>query len=448
MKKLSILMLALIALFSCKKSNNNVADDLQQYNYNLKRLTGVVGKLHNEGVARALLIKNKGLSIPKIQSLFPVSPETPTTPQPVGAYSAQDVRNIIASSYDYVLSQPEFSGSERGIPAQVIPSVISTIYAPDPVTINLKVDSTVTSLRQQNLVSIREAGMIQELQDIFINGYALNMTQANAGVYFANKLNELRAKYVNIVWEINEGEGFLGMLEIATSSNQYWHANTTQPAIASIGKSPQAKLMSINKTMNLLVPPATPLEPETPIVQVDLAAYALSWGWSVWNEYQAGTLNSSGQWNRISKGLQVAISASTLRLVKSSSALITIELFQEAGVTPGGGGEGGNAPVLLFPEPLTEAVYYTNQYTHIGSNHRPPFLMTSIYKQGNLYYYDPNHIHTLPDGYYILQDDLSENKYYQVAGGRVIKIDIADNDPNAPLAPYDTYNPFGTILIN
>ncbi|MEH3115208.1 hypothetical protein [Pedobacter terrae] len=445
MKKHLLMMLGIaMTIISCKKEMDKTSGpDLARYNRNLKRLTSVVGRMHNDGVTVALKVKGNSFRPNLQQSLFPTTPSNPTPT--LSYYQSADVKNLNNAIYDYVLAQPEFSGSGRGIITEVVPKVISIVYAQTSQQIDSKVDSTVLSLRQNNILSIREAGMIKEIQDIFMDGYSLNMNQSVAGPYFSNKLNQLKNKYINIIWDINEGEAFLGALEIAISSNQYWHSNTAQ-VLPIASKVAQHKLMSIDKTGNLLLPPFTPDDPETPIVQVDLVAYLLSWGWQVYNQYMAGTLDSSGQYDRISRGLQAAISASTLRLIKTSMAVLNDDMFNgvDGGTLPGG----GVTPTYNFPSPLTtDFVYYTNQYTHIGSNYRPPFITTRIYAGNNFYYFDSSLTRKLPDGYYILQEDLSTNKYYQVSNGVVIAINTATNNPDAPLGPWDPYNPFEPTLV-
>ncbi|WP_316817075.1 hypothetical protein [Pedobacter nyackensis] len=417
-----ILGLLLFTVYSsCKKDKGNVASEfeLRQYNSNLKRLTGVIGKLHNEGITEALSNNKEGL-IGAGKSLLPMSPTIYTTPPLNGTYNELDLKNIISSIYDYVLSQPEFFGSERGIPQQVVPDLVSIVNEPNPATINLKIDATITLLRQQNYISLREAGMIKELQNIFINGYALNMTQINAGIYFTDKLDELRAKYADIEWGINEGEGFLGMLEIATSSNQYWHEVQS-------------------------------LDLEDPIVQVDMGAYVLAWGWLVYNEAMAGTLQSRDQWKRISRSTQAAITASTLRTIKIYSVPINTLIVNEAVLIPPRVIGKPDSPAVLgqyFPEPLTtDFVYYSMLPMHIGVN-LAPSVKIHIYKKGDQYFYAPNcdPLYILPNGYYVLKKDLLTQKYYQIVNGRVFKIGKASNKPNATLPPYVWENPFKLIL--
>lgn len=406
---LTLGLLLFIVYSSCKKDKNNAVSEfeLKQYNYNLKRLTGIIGKFHNEGITEALSNNNDRL-IPEIKALFPVSHVFYTDPPLTGIYNEVDLKNIIGSLYDYVLNQPEFSGSEIGIPVQVVPDLVSIVNESNPVAIDLKVDATIALLRQQSSVSLREAGMIKELQNIFINGYALNMTQTNAGIYFTDKLNQLRAKYADVEWEINEGEGFLGMLGIATSSNQYWHGTESG-------------------------------ELENTIVQVDMVAYILAWGSLVSNEVRAGTLRPEGQRNRIISSFQAALAASTLRKVKSRAVLITTSIINDAVPI-----NQGNLLRKYFPEPLTtELVYYTKEYTHIGVK-LATYFTTHIYKKGYKYYYDPScdSPYILPDGYYLFQEDLKSQKFYFIIRGIVCEINNAENDPNALLDPDLSENPF------
>ncbi|WP_454881742.1 hypothetical protein [Sphingobacterium detergens] len=418
MKKLTFLIILCIAISSCKKDSNSQQNvDLQEYNSKLKGNTKNLGISHNDGISYS--INSNQLST---GFLFPPK----TNPDPLSSapnYTSQDLKDIIISTYDFIGST--YGEEYRGIPSQILPTVVDVINAPNTVLVNAKIDSIENILTQNSILTAREALMIQELQNIFTVGSQLNMTSLQAGPYFANKLETLRTKYENIVWNINEGEAFLGMLSIAESSNEYWHLGTTLqlPPTQQTGNSAK-----FNKKMNVTVIPALdPFEPEGSIVHVDLAGYALGWGWAVYNDWAAGNLHESGQNGRITRGLQTAITASALRLAKrelGDGVSLSNDLFIDSPKT--------STPVLHFPANYFGRYYYVSSedLAHDGNLMYPTFVYLGT---SNKYYYNSGLTCLLPDGIYFSK---TSTAYYKVENGVVTKEGIKPTSFPGGLKPF------------
>jgi len=399
-------------MISCKKDfNSQQTVSSKEYNNKLKANIKDLGASHNSGISYSINSNTISTSI-----LFPPKNNSGSL-LPTPNYASQDIKNIIISTYDFIGST--YGEEYRGIPSQILQTVVDVINSENTLFINSKIDATEELLTQNNLLSSRESLMIQELQDIFAVGSQLNMTSEQAGPYFANKLKELRTKYKNIVWNINEGEGFLGMLSIAESSNEYWHLNTTV-------QSPSAKVVAKSKMNITAIPTLAPFDLENSIVHVDLAGYALAWGWAVYNDWAAGNLHESGQYGRITKGLQGAITASTMRLIKTQTRKITVDLFPDSSSTsnplfPGNGGNGGGTGVVLPKLPgmdLDDFRYADNidrMKTIINGKKTYFACTTKIFfnNQNGKYYSDSTLQTVLPDGFYT--NDLKE--VYKIVNG-------------------------------
>jgi len=328
--------------------------------------------------------------------------------------TTQDIKNIIISTYDFVGSV--YGEQYRGMPSEILPTVADVINSRNTLYINSKIDATENLLAQNNLLTPREAAMIQEIQNIFTTGSQLNMTSAQAGPYFANKLQALRTKYKNIVWNVNEGEGFLGMLSIAESSNEYWHLGTTlQNPSTKVTANSQGNSLKLNKKMTVTAfPVLDPLEPESSIVHIDLASYAFGWGWAVYDDFIAGNLHESSQYRRITKGLQAAITGSTLGVIKPDVD-ITTDLLTDS---PIGGNPGTSPQIYNFPSDYNGLYYYVSseELAHNGNLNYP----THVYLgPSNKYYYNSGLTCLLPDGIYFPK---SSGAYYKVVNGLVTEI--------------------------
>lgn len=345
--------------------------------------------------------------------IFPNKNNIESSSVPTSNLSTQDVKDIILSTYDFVGSV--YGNDNRGISSEILPTIVDVINASNTVLVNAKIDSMENILIQNNILTVREVSMLQEIQDIFTIGYQLNMTSNQAGAYYSSKFNELKTKYANIVWNVNEGEAFLGMLSIAESSNEYWHSNSAISIQSLTGnKNYKAKSSNLNKKMNIVTVPALdPTEPEGALVHVDAAAYALAWGWAVYNDWSKGNLNESGQYRRITIGLQAAITASTMRLVvKRWGSEVTTDLFPEMMDNEPA------TPIYNFPENFNGIYYYVSdpEYAHNDNTMYP----TSIFKGAlNKYYYNSALTCLLPDGYYFNE---SNSSYYKVINGLVKEI--------------------------
>jgi len=402
--KIAAIAFFCISIISCRKdyySKNN--QDLQQYNISLKANTKDLGSNHNDGISHSL---NSNPLI--IDFIFPDKSNDNTLP-PL-TVSEQDIKSIILSTYDFVGSI--YGNDSKGISENIKPAIVDIINASNSIVVNNKLDSIKNTLIQNNILTSREASMMQEIQNIFTVADQLNMTSSQAGPYFENKLNELKIKYQNIIWNINEGEAFLGMLSIAESSNKYWHSD----AVISINKNKSYRKIAANPSKrmnNVTVPALDPLEPEGSIVHIDLAGYALAWGWAVYNDWSSGNLTESGQYNRMTKGLQGAITASTMRRV-------TLKWGQEVhedffpDLTPGNGNQTPETS-LNFPSDYSGLYYYVSskELAHNDNLVYPTYVYLG---QSNKYYYNPGLTCLLPDGIYFSKLSTS---YYKVINGLV-----------------------------
>jgi len=189
--KIAAIAFFCISIISCRKdyySKNN--QDLQQYNISLKANTKDLGSNHNDGISHSL---NSNPLI--IDFIFPDKSNDNTLP-PL-TVSEQDIKSIILSTYDFVGSI--YGNDSKGISENIKPAIVDIINASNSIVVNNKLDSIKNTLIQNNILTSREASMMQEIQNIFTVADQLNMTSSQAGPYFENKLNELKIKYQNII---------------------------------------------------------------------------------------------------------------------------------------------------------------------------------------------------------------------------------------------------------
>ncbi|WP_073230532.1 hypothetical protein [Pedobacter caeni] len=109
---------------------------------------------------------------------------------------------------------------------------------------------------------------------------------------------------------------------------------------------------------------------------------------------------------------------------------------------------------LTFPANYSQQVFYTKYYSHIGSysgkstsNVPKPSTLIFYNSMDLKYYRNALFTKTLPDGFYILTEDLgsSSNRYREVVNGKVVLVAAVKNpDPYRALEVFDpaTHTPF------
>ncbi|WP_316746438.1 hypothetical protein [Pedobacter gandavensis] len=92
---------------------------------------------------------------------------------------------------------------------------------------------------------------------------------------------------------------------------------------------------------------------------------------------------------------------------------------------------------LLFPTPLPSMAYFTTVYTAIGNGFEPYSFSTGIFYSPytGKYYSDSSLTVKLTDAFYILQEDYTSGKYYQVIDGKVVHIGHAQLPGDVPITP-------------
>ncbi|WP_343533580.1 hypothetical protein [Pedobacter sp.] len=423
LKKNYFLAIAFFCFISaCKKNGQNTIEnfDVANYNVQLKRLTGNVGKVHNNGLDVALrssiLITHNKLQFNRrqVQSLFPTAPDPENPGQEASESSA------LAACENYINNQPEFSGLNLSTSPDVMLSINSSATIRTPSHLSNQLDSVLNILNQYNLISSRELGMVEELNDIFINGYSLNLNQADANYYFATELQALRNQHMNIVWNVNEGELFLGMLEVAINSNIYWHSNLSN----------ETQGFRTSKTMTLSneLLPADPTLPEEPLVQVDAIGYIFGWGKAVLSDYNNNKLNPSGQWHRIGQGALTALQASTLGGWRKWFGDGDPE---NPSIDNPGNGSNNNPLSLPMPLPTPVIAYWISVSDAEVSNTVDNSFSTPIYLNSadNKYYSDAIFSNVVPDGLYKHPENFYNNKFHRIINGQVTAILAIDFTP-------------------
>lgn len=139
-------------------------------------------------------------------------------------------------------------------------------------------------------IPLTEKQAVSDLEKVFSDlGNQIYLSPYQQYDYIKKKIESLQSKYV-----LNESELFSGLLEIASSSNDYWY-------------------LSNQTTGNL---PGIPINnPQTALVQIDCIGYIVGWAVAVNDDYRNGQLTPDRQWGRIRAGLIGAIGASSLGLI-------------------------------------------------------------------------------------------------------------------------------------
>lgn len=297
MKKIYLALFLMGALVSCKKNSSETTMDGDSYNLKLRERAKEVGIDHNNGMdyflaGNSVLNQAHRSGINKKIS-FSRNAKSGKMESSERAPIWQSYTSKQIYSYAKAFGNPLTKGSSTVPEIEYDPEMIAKLdylkEHSDPASIQAMWTEEISTLSNNPLLlTSRETGMVNELKAIFSTVYSLGMTQGYAYNFFKMEFKRLEDKYQFLSFNENEGELFLGLLNIAKSSNEYWHVG-----------SPSFDL-----------PPVDPNELEPVIVQVDLIGYIVGWGKAVWADYDSGNLHSTGQWRRIKAGGSNAIGTS------------------------------------------------------------------------------------------------------------------------------------------
>lgn len=297
MKKIYLSLFLMGAVISCKKNSPELTTGDNSYNLKLKERAKEVGIEHNNGMDyflasnSVLNLSHKSGVNKKVSFYRNAKNGKMESSEKAPVWLSYTSKQVYSYAREFGNSSTKSSNAVPKIDydADLIKKLDYLKEHTDPVSIQAMWTDEISVLSNNALLlTSREAGMVNELKGIFSTVYSLGMTQGYAYNFFKSEFKRLEEKYQFVSFNENEGELFLGLLNIAKSSNEYWHVGSDA----------------------FDLPPVDPNEPEPVIVQVDLIGYIVGWGKAVWADYDSGNLHSSGQWRRIKAGGSNAIGTS------------------------------------------------------------------------------------------------------------------------------------------
>ncbi|QIL38963.1 hypothetical protein G7074_06500 [Pedobacter sp. HDW13] len=367
---------------SCKKQDAKPLLDTKLYNSKLREYTENVGIVHNEGLDY-FLKGSKALTANDSVSGWQLGD---------GSNLVNDnsiSKQVISFSIGYVNSN---GGNEVPIPdaVEVLQSAVDNLT---PTSVEDVWDDELSRLDDENLLTVREKNMVGQLKNIFSDGYNLNLNQADAKTYFENRLNTIQAQYQTVVFEENEGELYLGLLNLAKASNNYWHNSQ--------------ELDNYD-----------PTKLENPIIQLDLIGYIVGWTRAVIADYRAGSLNPSGQYRRIDKGIEYGLAASLTGWLKKIAPgdMEGIPKFNEI------------LPLydepLSLPTPLPVTIMYWSSESELNDTVTDYSQDLEVFQNplDNKYYANTNYTIIASDGFYFHSNNNGLIKIAKIINGSVVTI--------------------------
>ena len=270
--KLTVLFLALFMTVSCKKEASE--ENRQTASDQLRLLAKKEASIHNKGMGGIIFNLNGS----KFKDGFAVSTYNLTR--------ADLVEAVYDEVNDYLLTLPNNAYDPIAISPEIVP-VLEGVFSNgnDNYVQTLYEDAIVDS---RSLTTTLEAGMVNQITQIFENAQSQNLNQGQTYSYIKNQLETLRVNHSNTIFNPLEGKLFSGLIEIATEPNEYWKSFNPDPSIA--------LPIHINTTS---------------LIQLDAFGNTVGWYWAVQNDIDNGTLTPSHQNIRIRAGVYSALLTSS-----------------------------------------------------------------------------------------------------------------------------------------
>jgi hypothetical protein len=377
MKKIYLALFLITAFISCKKKDVDPFLDSQTYNSKLRERAKSVGTVHNKGLDYFLKGSKTLITNNKVSAWLLGNGATIANNNSMS-------RQVLINSISYVNSNTNNDDPGDGA-VDILQDVIDDL---SPVAVEAVWDSEILAVDDEGLLTSREKNMVAEIKDVFSDGYAIGMSPANAATYFESRLQLIQTQYQNVVFDPNEGELYLGLLNLALSSNQYWHS-----------------VDHINSYY--------PNEPEPAIIQLDMIGYIVGWSRAVLNDYRAGNLHPSGQGRRMDEGVEVGLAASLTGWLKKFDEEVLVPTTR---LVPA-----YNEPLFL-PTPLPGSIIYWSSEGAILDTVNDYSQDYAIFQNpGNgKYYFDSSYTIMAADGYYCHPVNIPSRKIHQITNGSVV----------------------------
>lgn len=205
MKKTYFTLILLVSILSCKKEGAREDVDSETYNSKLRALTTDVGIVHNKTL-NFFLKNSKTLIV-----------DQKTTGWRLGNGSTISNNDSMPNQVLNLVNHLNFTENSYAdldpVAAQKLDVLMENLNL---TSIEAAWNSEISAVTSENLLTFREANMVEELKDIFSDAYSLNLTQAAASTYFEDRLEQIRILYQNTIFEANEGELYFGSVKFSS----------------------------------------------------------------------------------------------------------------------------------------------------------------------------------------------------------------------------------------
>lgn len=304
---LLIIITSVIAI-SCQKKQEKISIS---DNKKLDNIISTIGKFHNNSLNLAgerIFLLNSKSQKNKTNGL---TSSIPLPPYEIEEGVDVPMTTILQNVLNSMENIPEYSN----LHLENDPQLITKLEA-------ASADFSITGFYNQwttavnepvlnNFLTARERDLINQILIIFSDSHGPHRVPYNIHANMISRFEALKNQHANTVWQENEGELFLGTLEIAMSSTDYWFSansqtqlsNTVNPNLELFKKSNNnGKIMK----SNFLAAARDPLaQTSIPLfIEADALGYILGWVNAVYRDaVSPGGLQSSGQWKRIGSGI-------------------------------------------------------------------------------------------------------------------------------------------------
>jgi hypothetical protein len=300
MRKTIFLFSALLiigAIYSCKKNNSSSKND--DYTQDLLKATTNIGKYHNNGMAYIIGNLNKSNRLKTTST----SAEAPTSLE------------VYQQAAAYVSSLGDYSALATTPSPNLVQNLQNAASINNVNDLQTQWTSSVSSVGTSGLIiTAREQGMVAEIEQVLVNA-SNQLSNAENHNVIKEKLNAIKVKYSNIIYNANEGELFNGLLNIASSSNDF-----------------NFDYLNTGQAVNGPPPPDKSL---ANVIAADALGYIWGWGKAVYEDSKKpGGIQKSGENERIKQGLIGAIQASSMKLLPVKSTVSPTVIFDPKLKTP------------------------------------------------------------------------------------------------------------------
>lgn len=313
MKKTGYILFLLLIISACSKEKEITKNDKEMFTnkYN-------IGNIHNNGLSHlGNKILNRTRRLNKQASIKNIYLDNKNTVNS----KEENAKYITANSLDFINNTEDFANIDLHTNlSRGIEDVINTTQNLNEIQMNDYWNLVTEFKGLEDVISSREREMVSEIQRIFTDLTPLTLTNSQLHAVIKNRLEALKEKHANIIFEDCEGELFLGAMEIALYSTDFWSEKSTITLVSNINANRFNKFAFTHQfTSN---PQEQVIETPGAIIQADIIGYLFAWGGALWNDSQSEKgVRAEDQYSRIGTGLWGAMGASTGRLIKPNATL-------------------------------------------------------------------------------------------------------------------------------